>query len=65
MLLISKWKVCPISIGRMRYHRVESAFQIDVLGVGTDHPLIALPTPESIAEEERGDDLFPRRGVPY
>jgi hypothetical protein len=47
----------------MNNHRVQSAFQIDLLGLTI--PLIALPTPESIAEEERGDDLFPRRPVPY
>jgi hypothetical protein len=47
----------------MKYHRVESAFQIDVLELII--PLLAFPTPESIAEEERGDDLFPRTGVLY
>lgn len=47
----------------MEYQRVESAFQIDVLGLAI--PLIALPTPESITEEKRGDDLFPRRPVPH
>lgn len=47
----------------MKYHRVQFVVQIDVLGLTI--PFIALPTPESITEEKRGDDLFPRRPVPH